>query len=97
MAWVEIEWTILAPEERAATVPPDTARVPYLGRARGMASGDPQVGEEAEIVTASGRRLRGRVVALGPGYAHSFGRPLRPWLQMRESIRASVRAAAVEG
>lgn len=90
MEWVEIEWTILEPDQRAGTVPPDTAQVPYVGRARGVTSGGPQIGDEAEIVTSSGRRLRGRVVTRAPGYTHSFGAPLPAWLEMREHIRTSV-------
>jgi 2-amino-4-ketopentanoate thiolase alpha subunit len=86
----EIEWVVLRPQERAATAPDDTRAVPYLARARGLAA-DPVVGQEAEIRTANGRRLRGTVLKIYPGYHHSFGRPLPAWVQMQTEIRALAR------
>jgi 2-amino-4-ketopentanoate thiolase alpha subunit len=87
--WVEIEWTVLEPADRAATCPPDTRAVPYVARARGMAV-DPVPGADAEIVTTTGRLVRGRIRDVSPGYDHSFGRPLPEWIRMRDSIRAAL-------
>lgn len=88
--WVEIEWTILEPRERAENIPEDTAALPYVGRARGLVAGAPRVGDQAEIVTQAGRVLRGVVVDEAPGYTHSFGHVLPAWVQMRDSIRAGL-------
>ena len=94
--WTELEWLVLRPEERAESCPPDTRLLPYRARTRGMAL-RPVVGSEAEVRTASGRRVRGRVHDLDPGYEHTFGRPLTQWVHMKNHIRAlvaSVDAAA---
>jgi 2-amino-4-ketopentanoate thiolase alpha subunit len=84
--WTEIEWIVLHPEGRASAVPPETRATPYVARSRGMAT-SAEVGQEAEIETATGRRLRGRVRELMPGHHHTFGNPLPEWIAMRDSIR----------
>ncbi len=88
--WVEIEWTVLSVGERAASIPDDTSATPYLARVRGFAETPVRIGDLTEVVTASGRRLRGQVVRLRPGHDHSFGRPLPAWLEMQRSIRTAV-------
>lgn len=91
-AWTEIEWTVLDPAERAENAPADTRGVPYLARARGLAS-DPVVGKEAEIRTVTGRVLRGTVSAVGAGHGHGFGSPLPAWVHLKERIRSLLREA----
>lgn len=88
-AWVEIEWTVLEPAERATSCPPDTRAVAYLARTKGMAV-DAVLGRDAEIVTVTGRRVEGRVRDQNPGYEHTFGRPLPEWVRMRNAIRVLV-------
>jgi 2-amino-4-ketopentanoate thiolase alpha subunit len=87
--WTELEWLVLSPEERANGCPPDTRQLPYMARARGMAA-HPVIGTEAEVSTASGRRIRGRVRELEPGYEHTFGHPLPQWVHMKNHIRELV-------
>jgi hypothetical protein len=86
----EIEWVVLQPGKRAAPAPADTRAVPYLARARGLAT-HPVLGEEAEISTPTGRRLRGTVLTTYPGYEHSFGRPSPAWVRMQTQIRSLAR------
>ncbi len=86
LMWTEIEFLVLKAGDRKAGVPPDTAALPYLARARGMAK-SPSVGSTVEVETVVGRQMRGRVVSLNPGYEHTFGRPLPEWIRMRDSIR----------
>ena len=71
--WVEIETVLLTPEQRAPGLPADTARVPYLLKASGFLTADAELGREAAIRTLIGLEYRGRVVAVNPGYNHSFG------------------------
>jgi hypothetical protein len=94
--WTEIEWTVLEPDERGAGVPAETRATPYLARCRGMATG-PEVGQEVEIRTATGRQLRGRVRELLPGYHHTFGSPLPEWIAMRNAIQGIATAYAERG
>lgn len=91
--WVEIHDIVLEAGERAPQVPEDTARVPLEMRVKGFLAEPAAVGEMAEIVTAAGRRLRGRLSAVNPAYQHGFGSPipemstigqeLRTWLEQR--------------
>lgn len=74
--WVEIGFTVLEPTQRTARLPEDTTRVPYEARVRGFAAEACRLGEEVEVKTLTGRRVRGRVVALEPRFAHDFGRPV---------------------
>lgn len=71
--WVEIESVLLEPGERAPNLPPETAKVPYILKASGFLVGDAELGREATIRTLIGLEYRGRVVAVNPGYGHSFG------------------------
>jgi hypothetical protein len=48
---------------------------------------DPEIGHDAEVVTMIGRRLRGCVRDIHPGYEHSFGRPSPEWVRMKNAIR----------
>lgn len=84
--WAEIEWCVAEVGERSADLPPDTQGVSYRVRTRGMAE-SPTFGTVTEIVTPTGRRQVGTVVAIRPGYTHSFGTPLPEWVRMREAIR----------
>lgn len=99
-SWTEIEWTVLTHTERAKSAPLDTQEVPYLARVRGVAR-NPTLGDNAEIVTASGRKLQGIVVQVGASYHHGFGMPLPQWLDMRECVRSlahpSIRIGAERG
>ena len=74
--WVEIHRIVLTPEERAPQLPEDTRRVPFEMRVRGFLAVAAHVGDEAEIITRAGRRLRGRLSEAMPAYDHSFGRPI---------------------
>lgn len=89
--WVEIEWTVLEPQDRSQKIPDETRRTAYRARTRGYAPGNPEIGDEVEVTTVSGRRLRGQVLSLRPGYEHSFGRPEPAWLEMQRSIRDLVK------
>ena len=53
-AWVEIQQVVLAPGERAAGVPPDTAATPLLQWVDGFLTAPAALGEEATIRTIIG-------------------------------------------
>ncbi len=72
--WVEIEKIILAPEQRAPTLPEDTRQVPYVMRVAGFLLKDAEIGAEARIKTLIGRELDGVLTTVNPSYAHSFGK-----------------------
>lgn len=72
--WVEIEKIILAPEQRAPTLPADTRQVPYVMRVAGFLLNDAEIGESVRIKTLIGRELEGNLTSVNPSYAHSFGK-----------------------
>ncbi len=74
--WVEVHGIVLPAGERAPQVPQDTQGVPLEMRVKGFLVAPAALGEEAEIVTQTGRRLRGRLAAVNPSYTHSFGAPI---------------------
>ncbi|MDJ0945316.1 MAG: 2-amino-4-oxopentanoate thiolase subunit OrtA [Kiloniellales bacterium] len=74
--WVEVHGTVLPVGQRAPQVPQDTQGVPLEMRAKGFLAAPAALGEEAEIVTPTGRKLRGRLAAVNPAYTHSFGAPI---------------------
>ena len=74
--WVEVHGTVLPAGQRAPQVPQDTQGVPLEMRVKGLLVAPAALGEEAEIVTPTGRKLRGRLAAVNPAYTHSFGAPI---------------------
>ena len=46
------------------------------------------LGEQAEVVTAAGRRLRGTLRQVNPPYAHGFGAPLAELSSIGAEVRA---------
>ena len=71
--WAEIQLTILTPEERAQTVPADTAATALLQWVDGFLTHPAAIGEEATIRTIIGRTHTGTLSRINPGYSHSFG------------------------
>ena len=88
---VEIHRCVLQPGERAPQVPGDTQQVPLEMRVKGFLGAPATPGEEAEIVTPAGRRLRGTLTAVNPAYTHSFGAPLPELSGIGAEVRAMLR------
>lgn len=72
---VQLRFVVLEPGERAASLPEDTAAVPYEARVRGRLVAAARVGEEGTIRTAVGRELTGELELVEPADLHTFGRP----------------------
>lgn len=89
--WVEIRRIVLAPGERAPQVPEDTKQVPLEMRAKGVLDEAVQLGDEAQIVTRAGRRLRGILTKINPAYVHSFGPPIPALSTIGGEVRALLR------
>ena len=71
--WVEIHYVILPAGQRAKDVPADTGKVPLEAWLKGRSQADAAVGEEIEIETLAGRKVKGTLTALNPGYTHTYG------------------------
>ena len=71
--WVEIEQVVLAPEERAPTLPEDTQKVPYILHVSGFLTAEAEIGRQVTLRTLIGRELSGALRLVNPSYTHSFG------------------------
>ncbi len=72
--WVLISRTVLEPDERTSQLPPETARTPLTMRVKGYLISDiAAAGEEVDIETVTGRRLRGTLTEIEPTWEHGFG------------------------
>jgi hypothetical protein len=89
--WVEIHRIVLAPGERAPHLPEETRSVPLEMRVKGFLAVPACLGEEVEIETPAGRRLRGRLVEVNPAYTHGFGPPIPELSMIGGEIRAILR------
>jgi hypothetical protein len=87
-SWVELARVVLEPGQRAAQLPDDTAAVPLELRVCGRLLAAGRVGEEVEIETRAGRRLRGRLADPSPRYRHGFGPPVPELTAAAEQARA---------
>lgn len=89
--WVEIQSIILPVGERAPQVPEDTQQVPLEMRVKGFLVAPASPGEEAEILTPVGRRLRGVLTEINPAYTHTFGPPISELSVIGGEVRAILR------
>ena len=89
--WVEIRRIVLPAGERAPQVPEDTQKVPLEMRVKGFLLASAELGEQAEIETASGRRLWGTLAEVNPPYSHGFGPPLPELTVIAGEVRAMLR------
>ena len=89
--WVEIGGIVLEKGERSPKLPDDTKQVPLEMRVKGFLLQEAEIGGEAEIVTPSGRTVRGTLTEINPTYAHMFGRPIPELSPIAGEIRAILR------
>ncbi len=89
--WVEIKRTVLPAGERAPQVPADTKKVPLEMRVKGFLFAPALVGQDAEVLTLSGRRLSGILAEVNPSYSHSFGSPVPELSDIGGEVRALLR------
>ncbi len=95
--WVEVRRVLLAPDERAAGLPPETASTPFVMWVKGFAQGAAAVGEEVTVETMSGRLVVGALAAVNPGYYHTFGDPVPELMRVGRDLRERVAAYRARG
>ncbi|NIO07906.1 MAG: 2-amino-4-ketopentanoate thiolase [Deltaproteobacteria bacterium] len=78
----------MAQGERASHVPRDTQKVPLEMTVKGFLIEPAALGQEAEIVTQAGRRLRGTLTEVNPAYRHSFGPSIPELISVGREVRA---------
>ena len=87
-SWVQIEWTLLKPVDRAEHLPPETRQVPLRLRAKGCLQEDAPIETTVSIITRCGRKLTGTLVADNPPYTHSFGPQIPEFIGLDDSLRS---------
>jgi len=89
--WVEIHRVLLDREERAPQVSQDTREVPLEMKVKGFLLHEAVLGDEAEIVTAAGRQIRGTLSVVNPSYDHDFGPPIPELSTIGREVREILR------
>jgi len=89
--WVEIGGVVLQKDQRAPNLPDDTKQVALEMRVKGLLVHDAEKGGEADIITLSGRTVRGTLTEINPAYTHMFGRPIPELSPIAGEIRAILR------
>jgi hypothetical protein len=88
-AWVQIHQVVLRAGERAPQVPAETQAVPLELWAKGfLLNEQAAIGDQAEIETVTGRRLRGELSAVEPVYEHGFGQAVPELMAIGSEVRA---------
>ena len=95
--WVQIHCIVLREGQRAPQVPVETQQVPLEMWVKGFLAEPAILGEKVEIVTPSGRRLRGILTDVNPGYTHSFGPPIPELLTIGREVRTILRETRGRG
>ncbi|MFZ5966018.1 MAG: 2-amino-4-oxopentanoate thiolase subunit OrtA [Bacillota bacterium] len=85
--WVQIYNIVLTSEERAPQVPEDTKKVPLESWVKGFIQVDAEIGQEVDIVTMTGRKVQGKLVAVNPAYTHNYGKFVPELLQIGIQVR----------
>ncbi len=90
--WVEVEFVLLEPAERADGLPHETAAKPLTVWVKGFARGPAALGDELAVETMTGRTVTGRLSSVCPGYYHTFGDPIAELVHVGRDLRETIAA-----
>jgi len=71
--WVQIHKIVLKPEDRTATLPEDTKKVPLEMWVKGFLLADADLLDSVTIKTLTGRVETGTLIKENPTYLHNYG------------------------
>ncbi|MBQ3437643.1 MAG: 2-amino-4-ketopentanoate thiolase [Fusobacterium sp.] len=80
--FVRIHNIVLDSTERAPQLPEDTKKVPLEMWVKGFLQADANIGDEVEILTITGRKVKGKLVELNSVYRHNYGEFVPELLQI---------------
>jgi hypothetical protein len=95
--WVEVEWVLLEPSERAEGLPAETADKPLTVWVKGFARAEAARGDELTVETMTGRLVTGRLSDLEPGYFHTFGASVPELAHVGPDLRARLAGYRASG
>lgn len=94
MDWVRIHKVVLQAEERAANLPEDTKKVPLEMWDKGfLLNKEARIGDEVEIESYIGRRVKGRLIEVNPYWKHDYGKSVPEILYIGRQARNLLRKA----
>ncbi|MDD3401222.1 MAG: 2-amino-4-oxopentanoate thiolase subunit OrtA [Eubacteriales bacterium] len=89
--WVQVEITVLEPDERAKNIPDDTKQVPLQMWVKGyMQNESACMGDTVTVKTRVGRLVEGRLCAVNPCFEHNFGGFIPELLKIDDDVKAIV-------
>lgn len=87
--WVRIYNIVLNEKERAPQVPDDTKKVPLEMWDKGfLLNEEASIGDEVEVETYIGRKVKGKLVEINPYYDHDFGKCVPELLYIGKQLRS---------
>lgn len=89
--WVRVHNIILQPNERAPQVPQDTKKVPLEMWDKGFLLNDEaKIGDEVEVQTYIGRKIKGELIEINPYYEHDYGKCVPELLYIGRQLRSII-------
>ncbi len=86
--WVQIRNIVLKPEERTSKIPDETKKTPLYMWVKGYLNSEGNIGEMAEVITVTGRKMTGILEEVNPAYTYGFGENYVPeLLKIDEGLR----------
>ncbi len=91
--WVRIHKELLNPAERAPQIPDDTKKVPLEMWDKGfLISDSASAGDEVEIETIIGRRIKGEMIEVNPQFDHGWGSCIPEILHIGRQVKGILNA-----
>lgn len=91
-AWVEIETVVLDVDQRAPQVPEDTKETPLMQWVNGyLLNNEAKLGEEVEVETLIGRKVKGKLSNTTPKHVHNYGEPIKELIDVGKELRDELR------
>lgn len=87
--WVRIYNVVLEANERAQQVPDDTKKVPLEMWDKGfLLEKEVEIGDDVEVETYIGRKIKGELLEVDPYYTHSYGKSVPELLYIGRQLRS---------
>ncbi|MGO1368286.1 MAG: 2-amino-4-oxopentanoate thiolase subunit OrtA [Senegalia sp. (in: firmicutes)] len=87
--WVRIYNVVLEANERAQQVPDDTKKVPLEMWDKGfLLEKEAEIGDDVEVETYIGRKIKGELLEVDPYYSHSYGKSVPELLYIGRQLRS---------
>lgn len=87
--WVRIHKVVLEVGERASNTPEDTQNVPLELWDKGFLLDDEaNFGDEVEVETYIGRKMKGNLIEVNPYYDHDYGKTVPELLYIGRQVRS---------